>query len=322
MFTLAELEDAHRLVTTEMSPTPQYAWPQLEGRIGTKVWVKHENHTRTGSFKVRGALTFIDWLKRTQPDCPGIVTATRGNHGQGQSMAATAAGMRAVIYVPRGNSVEKNDAMRAFGAELVEFGDDFDAAREEVMRVAEMEGLQFVPPFHREIVRGVATYAYELLSAQPQIDTLYVPIGCGSGICGCIAARDALGLQTKIVGVVSENAQTAKLSVEAGRLVETETAATFADGVAVRVPVQAALDIYAEGAERIVTVSDAAVAEAIRVYYRDIHNLAEGAGAAPLAALMQEADAMRGREVAVILCGGNIDTDWFLTVMQGGVPTV
>lgn len=322
MFTLAELEDAHRLVTTEMSPTPQYAWPQLEARLGTKVWVKHENHTRTGSFKVRGALTFIDWLKRTQPDCPGIVTATRGNHGQGQSMAATAAGMRAVIYVPRGNSVEKNDAMRAFGAELVEFGDDFDAAREEVMRVAAAEGLQFVPPFHREIVRGVATYAYELLSAQPQIDTLYVPIGCGSGICGCIAARDALGLQTKIVGVVSENAQTAKLSVEAGRLIETETAQTFADGVAVRVPVQAALDIYAEGAERIVTVSDAAVAEAIRVYYRDIHNLAEGAGAAPLAALMQEADAMRGREVAVILCGGNIDTDWFLTVMQGGVPTV
>ncbi|MEM7752351.1 MAG: threonine dehydratase [Pseudomonadota bacterium] len=322
MFTLDELEDAHRLVTTQMTPTGQYAWPQFEARLGTKVWVKHENHTRTGSFKVRGAITFIDWLKSTQPDCPGIVAATRGNHGQGQSMAATAAGMRAVIYVPRGNSVEKNDAMRAFGAELVEFGDDFDAAREEVMRVAKAEGLQFVPPFHREIVRGVATYAFELLSAQPQIDTLYVPIGCGSGICGCIAARDALGLKTRVVGVVSENAQTAKLSVEAGRLVETDTARTFADGMAVRVPVQAALNIYAEGAERIVTVSDDAVAEAIRVYYRDIHNLAEGAGAAPLAALMQEADAMQGREVAVILCGGNIDTDWFLTVMQGGVPTV
>ncbi len=320
MFSLDELEEAHRLVTSRMSPTPHYAWPQLERRLGCRVWVKHENHTPTGSFKVRGALTFIDWLKRTHPDCPGIITATRGNHGQGQAMAARAAGMRAVVYAPRGNSVEKNDAMRAFGAELIEFGDDFDEAREEAYRVAEVEGLFIVPPFHPELVRGVATYAYELLRDQPQIDTLYVPIGCGSGICGCIAARDALGLKTRIVGVVSEHAQTAKLSVEAGRLVETNSARTFADGMAVRVPVQAALDVYATGAERIVTVSEEAVAEAIRVYYRDIHNLAEGAGAAPLAALMGEADKMAGREVAVILCGGNIDTNWFLTVLEGGVP--
>lgn len=305
-----------------MPPTAQYAWPQLEARLGCKVWVKHENHTPTGSFKVRGAFTFIDWLTRTRPGCPGIATATRGNHGQGQALAATAAGMRAVIYAPHGNSVEKNAAMRAFGAELVEFGEDFDAAREEALRVARAEGLHFVPPFHRELVRGVATYAYELLSAQPRIDTLFVPIGCGSGICGCIAARDALGLSTRIVGVVSEHAQTAKLSVEAGRPIETAPPRTFADGMAVRVPVQEALDIYGAGAERIVTVSEDAVAEAIRVYYRDIHNLAEGAGAAPLAALMKEADDMRGREVAVILCGGNIDTDWFLTVMQGGVPQV
>lgn len=322
MFTLNEIEAAHAFVTSRMAPTPQYAWPQLERRLGCKVWVKHENHTPTGSFKVRGALTFIDWLTRTRPECPGIITATRGNHGQGQAMAATAAGMRAVVYVPKGNSVEKNEAMRAFGAELVEFGDDFDAAREEAYRVAEAEGLFIVPPFHKEIVRGVATYAYELLRDQPQIETLYVPIGCGSGICGCIAARDALGLSTEIVGVVSELAQTAKLSVEAGRMVETDTARTFADGVAVRVPVKEALDIYGVGAARIVTVSEEAVAEAIRVYYRETHNLAEGAGAAPLAALMGEAEAMQGREVAVILCGGNIDTAWFLTVMQGGVPTV
>lgn len=322
MFSLEELEAAQRLVSSHMAPTPHYAWPQLKRRLGCKVWVKHENHTPTGSFKVRGAITFIDWLKRTQPDCPGIITATRGNHGQGQAMAATAAGMRAVVYVPHGNSTEKNDAMRAFGADLVEFGDDFDEAREEAYRVAGDEGLFIVPPFHPELVRGVATYAYELLRDQPKIDTLYVPIGCGSGICGCIAARDALGLATKIVGVVSEHAQTAKLSVEAGRLVETNSARTFADGMAVRVPVQEALDVYGTGAERIVTVSEDAVAEAIRVYYRDIHNLAEGAGAAPLAALMGEADEMAGREVAVILCGGNIDTNWFLTVMKGGVPIV
>ena len=322
MFSLTELEAAHTLVSSRMTPTPHYAWPQLERRLGCKVWVKHENHTPTGSFKVRGALTFIDWLRRTHPDCPGIITATRGNHGQGQAMAATAAGMRAVVYVPRGNSVEKNAAMQAFGAELIEFGEDFDAAREEAYRVAEAEGLFIVPPFHPELVRGVATYAYELLKDQPQIGTLYVPIGCGSGICGCIAARDALQLDTKIVGVVSEHAQTAKLSVEAGRMVETNSARTFADGMAVRVPVREALDIYSRGAERIVTVSEEEVAEAIRVYYRDTHNLAEGAGAAPLAALMGEAEAMQGREVAVILCGGNIDAAWFLTVMQGGVPEV
>ena len=322
MFTKDELQDAHALVRSKMPPTPQYAWPQLENRLACKVWVKHENHTPTGSFKVRGAFTFIDWLTRNDPECPGIVTATRGNHGQGQALAATAAGMRALVYVPHGNSVEKNAAMRAFGAELVEFGNDFDEAREEVFRVAAAEGLRFVPPFHREIVRGVATCAFELLSACPQLDTLYVPIGCGSGICGCIAARDALGLSTKIVGVVSENAQTAKLSAEAGRLVETGPPRTFADGMAVRVPVQEALDIYGPGAERIITVSDAEVAEAIRVYFHDTHNLAEGAGAAPLAALMKERERMAGHEVAVILCGGNIDRDWFLTVMQGGVPEV
>ena len=315
-----ELSDAADFVHSRMPATPQYAWPQLEARLGCKVWVKHENHTPTGSFKVRGAFTFMDWLTRTQPDCPGIITATRGNHGQGQALAATRAGLRAVICAPHGNSIEKNAAMRAFGAELVETGEDFEAARDEALRIAAAEGLTFVPSFHPELVRGVATYAYELLTAQPQIDTLYVPIGLGSGICGCIAARDALGLSTKIVGVVSEHAQSAKLSAEAGRVISTNSARTFADGVAVREPMQAALDIYGPGAERIVAVSEDAVAEAIRVYYRDTHNLAEGAGAAPLAALMQEAEAMRGREVAVILCGGNIDTDWFLTVMQGGIP--
>ena len=320
MFSLSEIENAHRLVTRAVPPTPQYAWPQLGTRVGAEVWVKHENHTPTGSFKVRGACTFVDWLVRTQPESPGIITATRGNHGQGQARAATAAGRRAVIYMPHGNSIEKNAAMESFGAELVEYGHDFDEAKEEVLQVAEKEGLTFVPPFHKELVRGVSTYAYELLTAVPDLDTLYVPVGCGSGICGCIAARDALGRDTQIVGVVSEHAQTVKLSVEAGHPVETNSARTFADGMAVRVPVEEALAIYGAGAERIVTVSEAQVAEAIRIYYRDIHNLAEGAGAASLAALLNERDQMAGRKVAVILTGGNIDTDWFLTVMSGGVP--
>ena len=320
MFTVSELEDAARLVHAKMPATPQYAWPLLAERTGAQVWVKHENHTPTGAFKVRGAFTLMDWLVRTRPDCPGIITATRGNHGQGQALAARAAGLRPVVYVPHGNSTEKNAAMRAFGAELVEHGDDFDEAREEAFRVGAAEGLFIVPPFHRELVRGVATYAFELFTARPDLDTVYVPIGCGSGICGLISARDALGLHTKIVGVVSENAACAKLSVEAGRLVETDSARTFADGMAVRVPVAEAFEIYSTGADRIVAVSDDEVAGAIRAYYADTHNLAEGAGAAPLAALLKEKERMRGKEVGVILCGGNIDADWMAEILSGGTP--
>lgn len=321
-FTVQELRDAADLVYSQMAPTPQYAWPQLGARLGCEVWVKHENHAPTGAFKVRGGITFVDWVRRTRPDATGICTATRGNHGQSQARAAVAAGLAAKIYAPIGNSVEKNAAMQAYGAELIEFGEDFDVAKDEAIRVAAAEGLAVVPPFHKELVRGVATYGYELFSAVPDLDTVYVPIGCGSGICGTILARDALGLKTKIVGVVSTEAQTAKLTVEAGRLVETNSARTFADGVAVRVPVQAAVDIYGRGAERIVAVSDAEIAEAIGIYFRDIHNLAEGAGAAALAALMQEREAMAGKKVGVILSGGNIDADWFASVLGGGVPQV
>ncbi|QBX99498.1 threonine dehydratase [Rhodophyticola sp. CCM32] len=320
--TVEDLKAAAGLVYTQMQATPQYAWPQLAERAGCEVWVKHENHSPTGSFKARGAITFIDWVKRHHPDAKGICTATRGNHGQGQARQAVAAGMTARVYVPHGNSVEKNAAMRAFGADLIEFGEDFDVARQEAMRVAEAEGLVLVPPFHPEIVRGVATYAYELLTAVPDLDVIYVPVGCGSGICGNILARNALGLQTEIVGVVSTRADCVKQSVEAGQLIETDSSATFADGMAVRMPVKGAFDIYSRQAARIVSVSDAEVAEAIRIYYRDTHNLAEGAGAAPLAALMQEKTRMQGRKVGVILCGGNIDTEWFVTVMSGGVPEI
>jgi threonine dehydratase len=321
-FTRDELEQAAKLVYTQMPPTPQYAWPLLAEALGCEVWVKHENHTPIGAFKVRGGITLIDWLKRTQPQVPGIITATRGNHGQSQARAARAAGLTAKVYVPHGNSVEKNAAMRAFGAELIEFGADFDTARVEAMRVAEAEGLFPVPPFHRELVRGVATYALEFFTAQPDLDAVYVPIGCGSGICGIIAARDALGLKTQVIGVVSENAPSVKLSVEAGRMIETETARTFADGMATRVPMQEAYDIYSKGAERIVAISEEEVAEAIRLYYTATHNLAEGAGAAALAALMQEKDRMKGKRAGVILSGGNIDAGWFISVMQGCPPQV
>lgn len=322
LFNRAELEAAAALVYRHMLPTPQYSWPMLNNAAGTEVWVKHENHTPTGAFKVRGGITYIDWLKRTRPGARGICTATRGNHGQSQARAARGAGLIAKIYVPEGNSQDKNAAMAAFGGELIVYGNDFDAARLEAMRVGEEEGLAPVPPFHRELVRGVASYALEFFAGAAELDTVYVPIGCGSGICSVITARDVLGLKTRVVGVVSTEAPAAKLSFEAGRVIETTSARTFADGLAVRLPVQEAFDIYARGAERIVAVSDLEVAEAMRCYYRCTHNIAEGAGAAPLAALLQERDTLRGKRVGVILCGGNIDADQFATVLNGGTPRV
>ena len=322
LFSKSELEQAAELIYRQMPATPQYSWPLLNQRIGAEVWVKHENQTPTGAFKVRGAITFMDWLVREHPHAPGIITATRGNHGQGQARSATAAGLRAKVYVPHGNSLEKNSAMRAFGAELIEFGHDFDEARLEAVRVAESEGLFIVPAFHLELVRGVATYAFELLSHAPDLDTVYVPIGCGSGICGVIAARDALGLKTKVVGVVSERAAAAKTAFETGDLQPSEAANTFADGMAVRMPVADAVDIYRAGAERVITVSDDEIAEAIRIYTSDIHTLAEGAGAASLAALLQEKVAMQGKRVGVILTGANMDASMLSDILQGRTPTV
>ena len=322
LFSTDELEAAAALVHQHIPPSLSFAWPLLSQTVGAETWVKHENHNPTGAFKARGGVTYINWLRRAFPEIGGICTATRGNHGQSQARAAIAAGLKAKVYVPFGNSVEKNAAMRAFGAELIEFGDDFDMAKDEAFRVAEAEGLAIVPPYHRELVRGVATYGWELFHAARDLDTVYVPIGCGSGICGTIAARDALGLATRIVGVVSTEADGAAKSVAAGHLVETNSARTFADGMAVRIPVQEAFDVYATGADRIVSVSEDEIAEAMRIYYRTTHNLAEGAGAAPLAALMQERDRMQGRKVGVILSGGNVDMEIFRTVLEGQTPQV
>ena len=310
-----DIEQAASLVYQVMPATAQYAWPLLAERLACTVWVKHENHTPTGAFKVRGGITFMHWLKRMHPEVKGIVSATRGNHGQSVALAAAALGLRALIVVPRGNSPEKNNAMRGFGAEVVEFGQDFDEAREEAARLAQVHGLYLVPPFHTELVKGVATYALELFTAAPDLDTVYVPIGCGSGICGVIAARDALGLKTEVVGVVSTEAMAAKLSFESGALRETASAQTFADGLAVRKPVPEAFAIYAAGAARIVAVSEAQIGEAMRIYYSDTHNLAEGAGAAALAALIQECEAMQGRKVGVILSGGNVDRSVYARII-------
>jgi len=316
--TRQDIEQAARQVYQVMPATAQYRWPLLAERLGCTVWVKHENHTPTGAFKVRGGITFMHWLRREHPNVKGIVSATRGNHGQSLALAAREAGLKALIVVPQGNSLEKNNAMRGFGGEVVEYGRDFDEAREEAARLAQAHGLFLVPPFHTELVKGVATYALELFSAAPDLHTVYVPIGCGSGICGVIAARDALGLETRVVGVVSTEAAAAKLSFEAKTLCETASANTFADGLAVRKPIAEAFDVYGAGAARIVSVSEEEIAEAVRVYYTDTHNLAEGAGAAALAALMQEREKMQGQRVGVILSGGNIDRSVYAQVIGRG----
>jgi threonine dehydratase len=317
VFDLPALEAAARLVHAAFPPTPHYAWPLLAARAGAEVWVKHENHTPTGAFKVRGGVVYFDRLKRERPGVAGVVSATRGNHGQSLAYSGARAGIPVTIVVPHGNSTEKNAAMRAFGARLVEHGEDFDEARVEAQRLAAAEGLEFAPSFAPDLVKGVATYALELFRGAPSLDALYVPIGLGSGICGCILARDLLGLRTEIIGVQSTEADAYARSFAEGRVVTVPSANTRADGMATRIPDPDALAIIRRGAARIVTVTDEEVAGAIRAYWQDTHNLAEGAGAAPLAALLQEKGRMAGRRVATILCGGNIDLALFRSWVLG-----
>ena len=315
MYSLEALETAAEIVHRSVPPTPAHCWPLLCERLGTETWVKHENHTPIGAFKVRGGLIFCSELKAREPDCPGIVTATRGNHGQSIAFAARAQSLRAVVLVPHGNSVEKNAAMRAFGAELIEHGEDFQEAREYAGAMAEKEGLHFTGPFEEPLVRGVASYPLEFFRAQPELDTVYVPIGMGSGICATIAVRDALGLKTRIVGVVAEQAAAYALSFEAGEPVSTNSADTLADGLACRVPDPDALAIIRKGVERIVRLSEEEIRAAMRAYYTDTHNLAEGAGAAPLAAALQEKEKLGGQRVGLMLTGGNVDARVFREIL-------
>ncbi len=318
----SELERAAEIVYRAMPPTAAYAWPLLAEAVGAEVWVKHENHTPTGAFKLRGGLVYLERLKRERPEVRGIVSATRGNHGQSLAFAARAAGLPCKIFVPQGNSLEKNAAMRAFGAELMVAGRDFDAAKEQAAAFAEEQRYEFVPSYHRDLVAGVGSYALELFTALPDLDAVYVPIGLGSGISGLISARDALNLKTEIIGVVSEHAEAYALSFEAGRPISTNAALTFADGMAVRTPDPEAVELICRGVARVRRLSEAEIAEAMRLYYSATHNIAEGAGAAPLAGLLQEREIMKGKKVGVILCGQNIDREWFMTVLDGGIPEV
>ena len=312
----AAAEQVHRVV----APTPQLHWPLLSARCGAEVWVKHENCAPTGAFKVRGGLLYLDALRRQEPDVTGVVAATRGNHGQSIGFAAGRLGVEATIVVPHGNSREKNTAMRGYGATLIERGRDFSEALEFAGTLAAERGLHLVPSFHPLLLRGVASYGLELLRGVPDLDAIYVPIGLGSGICGTIAARDALGLRTHVIGVVAAGAPAYRLSFERGEPVATESADTLADGVAVRVPHPDAVAIVNRGAERIVAVDDAEIRAAMRHHFTDTHHVAEGAGAAALAALLQEHEAMAGRRVAVVQSGGNVDRDVFARVLDEAGP--
>ncbi len=313
---LADLESAAKLVYAAMPPTPQTQYPLLSARASCEVWVKHENHTPLGAFKVRGGLVYMDWLKREHPDVGGVVTATRGNHGQSVAFAARKNGLSATIFVPLGNSREKNAAMVALGGELMEHGHDFQAASEASMAYAQARGLHHMPSYSPFLVAGVATYSMELLRAHPDLMAIYVPIGLGSGISGAIAARDALHLKTEIIGVVSENAPAYALSFRSGLPTATESANTMADGVACRVPNPGAVEYICKGAADVITVSEAEIKTAMRAYYTDTHNLAEGAGAVPLAGLLKQRDLRQGQKVAVVLSGSNIDLDQYRAVLS------
>jgi threonine dehydratase len=316
---LPSLDDLHRatqIVRTVMPPTSQFTWPLLNARTGAEIWVKHENHSPVGAFKLRGAMVYMDWLKSSHAPLTGVVAATRGNHGQGVALAATRMGINATIVVPHGHSSEKNRAMRALGAELIEHGDDFQASLEYAAWLSNERGLHLVPSFHPLLVHGTGTYALEMLQAVPELDTIYVPIGLGSSICGVIAVRNALGLKAKVIGVVSTAAPAYAHSFRERKHLSHAVQPGLADGLSCRTPVPEALEIIWKNVDHIVEVAEQEISAAMRAYYEDTHNIAEGAAAAALAGLMQERDALQGKRVGVVLTGGNIDREVFLGALQ------
>lgn len=317
MFNLTELREAADFVHHYVAPTPTIQWPLLDRATGLSLYVKHENHTRLGAFKIRGGLTFCRYVGKSVDVNSGIISATRGNHGQSLAHAASRFGMSATIVVPHGNSVEKNAAMQAWGAEVIEHGDDFQEAAEYAQQLATKEGLMMVPPFHRELVRGVASYGLELFDDIDGLDRVYVPVGMGSGICSLITARDALGLKTEIVGVVASQADAIRQSFIAGEVIRTPTANTFADGVACRSPDPTAFDIIKRGAADIVAVSEDQIKDAMRLYFSSCHTLAEGAGAVPLAAAIAQRERNIGKKIALILTGANIDRADYARILSG-----
>ena len=304
-----EFRQAAEIIGECIDPTPQIRWPLLAQRLGVDVWVKHENHLPTGAFKVRGGLVFMRQLYEKGLGETGVIAATRGNHGQSIAFAADRIGVPATIVVPYGNNVDKNRAMKAYGANLIEAGYDFDEALLTDRNLATEHNLFPVPSFDPVLVQGVGTYAFEMFLELPDLDVVFVSIGLGSGICGILSARDALGLKTEVIGVVSTKADAYAQSIDKGYLVTTASAETIADGMAVRAPSPEAFELLKDRVSRVVRVSDEEILEAIKFYYEDTHNLAEGAGAAPLAALYKEKEIYAGKRVGLILSGGNVDEE-------------
>ena len=317
MLTLQDIEAAACVVYQQFQATPQYRWALSSTRLGTDCWIKHENHTPVGAFKIRGGLTYFDALKSRGELPKEVISATRGNHGQSVGWAARAHGVACTIVVPLGNSVEKNAAMRALSLSLIEHGDDFQAAREFAINLAKERKAHMVPSFHPDLTRGVATYWWEFFKAVPNMDVAYVPLGMGSGAASAIAAKLALGHPVKIVGVVSSHATAYADSIAAGRVIEAPVTTVLADGMACRIPDQAALDVLIPHIDHIVKVTDGEVAQAMRDIYADTHNVAEGAGAASFAAAIQERATLKGKVVGTTLCGGNVDASVFARVLAG-----
>ncbi len=320
-FTLADLRAGQEIVYRYMKPTLAHAWPLLGDRLRTRVVVKHENHTPAGAFKVRGGLTYFEELKKRHPNCRGVISATRGNHGQSVGIAANRMGIAATIVVPLGNSVEKNAAMKALGINLIEYGNDFQASRERAQLLSLEHQMHMVPSYHADLVLGVASYWLEFFESVTDLQRVYVPIGMGSGICAAVQARDALGLKVDVIGVVSAQAPAYALSFEAGRVIEAPATTKLADGMACRTPDADALAIIHRGVKEVVLVTDEEIADAMRIYFSDTHNVAEGAGAAPLAAALKQIRAgdggVQGQVIGLPLCGGNVDSDVFARVLMG-----
>jgi threonine dehydratase len=316
---LTQIREAQTVVYRHMPPTPQYTWPLINRRLRAEAWIKHENHTPVGAFKLRGALVYGVWLKETHPELKGMVAATRGNHGQGVATAARLLGLKAVIVVPHGNSREKNQAMIAQGADLVERGHDFQESLEFAGRLAAELGFAMVDSFHERLVMGTATYALEFFEAAPPLDVVYVPIGLGSSVSGISAARNALGLKTEIVGVVSSQSPSYALSFAQHKIVEAPSNTAIADGLACRKPNPQAMEVIWTNVARILQVPDSAIAEAMRAFYEDTHNLAEGAGAAALAAALQEKDKLEDKRVGIVLTGANVDREMYERVLSGAL---
>jgi threonine dehydratase len=306
--TYSDVLRARALLARVLPRTPTFSYPALSTELGCEFFVKHENHQPVGAFKVRGGVNLISALPEEEKR-RGVITATRGNHGLSIAYAARLFGVRAVIVVPHGNNPEKNEAIRSYGAELIEHGKDFDEAREYVEEVVAVEGLRYIHSANEALmIAGVGTYALELFEDVPDLDSVLVPVGLGSGISGTCLVRAEVSPETRVIGVQAERAPSVYLSWKEKRRVVTESADTFADGLATRVPAAMTLELIQRHVDDFVTVSEEALARAVRDLLRYTHNLAEGAGAAPLAAARSLGAKLRGQRVAMILTGGNIDS--------------